>query len=407
MTQRISIDAMLSPQGARVVQTVDADGRVAEARFDLAALPRVDAHLVGQPVAEVPRIVERLCGICPVAHHLAGVRALEQLWGIEVDAGAEGVRRLLHHGSIVDALAVRLFEVERASALGLRRVGKLAMKAAGSPGHFPVTAVVGGVAGGRDAEALAELRAAIPEALQAAGRLVGSSRGLGASTGFAGPDVALVDEQERLDLMGSRLRAVSASGELVVDGAMAADWPELVGESRPGEIAPRPVLLAGGQSYRVGPVAQLRATTLGTPLAETARRRWLGSDAVVAARAIVLLHALEVIARLADDAVLASVEAAPAVELAPRAGFGIGWVESPRGLLVHRYESDAQGVLSSAQILTPTAQNEPWLAQMLTGAATREQMEASIQAADPCLPCVSAPSGTMDVTVVTDINQEA
>ncbi len=64
-TQRIDLNALVSPAAARVVVQVDPDGQVREASFDLAGLPRVDQLLIGRPVTEVPGLVERLCGIWP------------------------------------------------------------------------------------------------------------------------------------------------------------------------------------------------------------------------------------------------------------------------------------------------------------------------------------------------------
>ena len=84
---------------------------------------------------------------------------------------------------------------------------------------------------------------------------------------------------------------------------------------------------------------------------------------------------------------------------------GTGWVDGPRGLLVHTYTCGADGVLTAARITTPTAQNEPWLARLLTAAASAPdderpaRLEASVRAADPCLPVSSAPEGGMGLTV--------
>ncbi|WP_420174768.1 nickel-dependent hydrogenase large subunit [Luteococcus sp. OSA5] len=422
--ERINLDAMLSPQSARVLVRVDESGDAQQAWFDLAGLPRVDAHLVGQPVREVPRIVERLCGICPAAHHLAGIRALEALLGLGATSWqAENMRRLLHHGSAMDALAVRLFAEHRERCLQLRRVGKLAMKVAGSPGHFPSTAVPGGVSTATDPALVRELSEVIAEAVEAAEHLAeGLVRDAAMADVFAGPDVALVDESGRPDLLGTRLRAVTADGDVVVRSAAPPEWPTLVGEARPGQTAPRPFLTVLGQDkgvYRVGPMAQLRIGALTTPRAAALQGRWLTAHGgVVAARAIMLLHSCEVVASLAaNPAELDAEPNSPIPEttsptLEPTSPFpelveGIGWVDSPRGLLVHAYTADATGRLVKAQILTPTAQNEPWLGQMLLGAVgSPERVEASIQTADPCLPCVSAPPGQMPVTVET-IEQES
>nr|NLI51087.1 reducing hydrogenase subunit alpha [Propionibacterium sp.] len=122
MTARtLRLDEIVDPLEARVLVTVDAAGAVVDARFDLAGLPRVDALMVGRPVAGVPALVERLCGLCPAAHHLAGVRALDALLGFgPPPPTADAVRRLLHHGAALDAHAPRFAAVDRPAALVLR-----------------------------------------------------------------------------------------------------------------------------------------------------------------------------------------------------------------------------------------------------------------------------------------------
>jgi NAD-reducing hydrogenase large subunit len=153
-------------------------------------------------------------------------------------------------------------------------------------------------------------------------------------------------------------------------------------------------------------VAQLRAGLVATPLAAELQTAWrrLGSGAA-AARAIITVHAVEVIEALLDDPALTAGPVATAWPGVP-AGVGVGLVDGARGLLVHRYATTADGRVAAATILTPTAQNEPWLGDMLTTAASRGEeatvragMEDAIREADPCLPCSAQPTGTMDLVV--------
>jgi NAD-reducing hydrogenase large subunit len=411
MTQRWVLDEIVDPFGAKVVVETDAAGQVRAARFDLAGLPRVDALLAGQEVAAVPNLVEKLCGICPAAHHLAGVGALEALAGVsEVSPAAAAVRRLLHHGSALETHAPRLIAHDRETALAMRRFGKAAMAAAGSPGHFPVTAVPGGVRALVSAEAAEKLAADAPALRETLVGLAREQLASGASLpAFDGADVALVDRFGSPDLVGDRLRAVTADGGTLISGAAAAGWDSLIAELFPGAAAPRPYLMALGPDngrYRVGPVAQLRVGELTTPIAAELQATWLagGGDAA-GARAIMTVHAVEAIIALLETGEFGSGEVA-----VPVAGFasdavGVGWVDGPRGLLVHRYQTGADGRLASAQILTPTAQNEPWLADLLLAAASGStsalDLEDAVREADPCLPCSSAPVGGMGLQVDT------
>lgn len=411
MTQRWVLDEIVDPFGAKVVVEKAADGSVTAARFDLAGLPRVDAMLAGQLTTEVPNLVEKLCGICPAAHHLAGVRALEALGGVnELTPTANAVRRLLHLGSALETHAPRLIATDREAALMLRRFGKAAMAASGSPGHFPTTAVPGGV---RQLVSLSARDELVEQVDQLVARTVAlAERELGAMVGssqFSGADVALVNVEGNPDLLGSRLRAVSAAQTTLLSGAAAPGWDNLVAEEFPGAAAPRPYLVALGPvmgRYRVGPVAQLRVGVLSGVASARLQASWLAADGDAGtARAIMCVQAAEELAELLDDsALLAGELVVPVTDFEPDT-VGVGWVDGPRGLLVHRYQTGAEGRLSSAQILTPTAQNEPWLAELLTAAAVdrldADAMEDAVHQADPCLPCSSAPAGAMGLKVDT------
>jgi NAD-reducing hydrogenase large subunit len=155
-------------------------------------------------------------------------------------------------------------------------------------------------------------------------------------------------------------------------------------------------------------VAQLRVGELTTVTARRLQERWLATGGSAgAAQAIMMLHSVEAIGALLESSALVAGPTATTAAGAPR-DEGVGWVDGPRGLLVHRYVT-AGGVASAVTILTPTAQNEPWLAGMLrtavdaspADAPDRMALEGAIRDADPCLPYCSAPPGTMDLRVDT------
>ncbi|WOP18678.1 nickel-dependent hydrogenase large subunit [Raineyella sp. LH-20] len=450
MTQRWVLDEIVDPFGAKVVVDRAPDGTVREARFDLAGLPRVDPLLTGHLAAEVPSLVERLCGVCPAAHHLAGIRALESLaGGVELPVAAVLSRQLLHHASAISTHAVRAVTTNRDDAMTLRRLAKQVMTAVGSPGHFPATAVPGGVATPIDAEARDRCRALVPDALAAATRIADRTLPLaGPVDDFPGADVALADEDGRPDLLGSRLRAVAADGRVIIDAAPVGEWDGLVAESMPGDSAPRPYLIAVGPEhgqYRVGPVAQLRIGRLTTPRAAALQDEWSRRGGHAAgARTVITVHSVEVIAAILDRPELLDgrILVEPAAHSGAGAGVGIGWVDGPRGLLVHRYRTVDDGRVGAATVLTPTAQNEYWLALLLRRAVAADRdapgpddvpghaadrgdtgpgeqghgdpagpygppmaarrlvdLEDAIREADPCLPCSSAPAGAMGLVV--------
>ena len=413
---KINLDEIIDPMEGRVVVTRDSAGQQ-QARFDLQGLPRVDGMLVGKSALEALKMTEHLCGICPVAHHLAGNRALDVLSrSAPLSPAAELTRRLLHYGSLVETHSLRFLLQERDSGVVLKKISKKMLVAAGSPGHFPTTAVPGGVSSWPEVENLKMLEEELPAVLQVAQKLCElgfdaqpHASGFGEFTGAEG---ALIDEDGNPDVFGTRVR-VARQGKTVNEFEFSR-WNQQVAEENSGAAAPHPYLRGGNPRdgrYRVGPVAQLSVGTLPSELAAAAQARWLASSRNAAnARAIITLHVLEKTVAVVEQ-LLALLEAGR-LEPCPQEeqigfqpGTATGLVDGPRGILAHTYATDAQGVISAATILTPTAQNEPWLADLLTQAISLQDegradaLEQSIREADPCLPISSAPAGQMGLKV--------
>lgn len=413
---KINLDEIIDPMEGRIVVTHDSSGRP-HARFDLQGLPRVDAMLEGQTALEALTMTEHLCGICPVAHHLAGTRALDALSGLPpIAPAAQLTRRLLHYGSIVEAHSLRFLMQDRDAGVTLKQVSKKMLVAAGSPGHFPATAVPGGVSVWPTTPALCDLSANLDAARDTAERLCDSALAphpeLAGTGDFAGADVALIDDNGAPDVFGTKVRVMR--GASTIDEFDFSLWNERVTEEIPGSPAPRPYLRADGPEngrYRVGPIAQLSIGTLPTPRAAAAQERWLaGARGAAGARAIITLHVLErtealteQLTQLVESRDLGELVNPATVQFTP--GSGTGLVDGPRGILAHTFTIGADGAIQAARILTPTAQNEPWLAQLLTQASALDQAqqagawEQSIREADPCLPISSAPAGQMGLKV--------
>lgn len=370
--QKLQLDQIIDPLQATIIR--DPDGT---ARFDLSGVPRVDALLVGRPLAEVPGLITRLCGLCPVTHHLAGIRALDDLLGLRPSPTAQAVRRLLHHGSVIAVMGVRFLAEDRSLAIALKQVGGAVMAAAGAPGHFPDVAVPGGV---RSVAQVEGLSAQLDRVRPRVSSLIDTLPTTWSDT-FAGLDVVVVDEAGAPDPLGSWLRA----GTTMIP---VSSLSEVLVETNPTDIAPRPRLLMEGQlqTYRVGPVARFPSV---------APRR---------AQAMAVQESIDAVLELLSRPELVEGEiGGPPASLEGVTGVGVGVVDGPRGLLVHEYRADGTGRLAASRIITPTAQNEGWMSDMLTTALATGQgtiaVEDAIRAADPCLPCTAAPPGAMNLTI--------
>lgn len=411
VTQHIQLDELVDPFEARLDVYRDDNGAITQVAFDLSGLPRIDGMLVGKQALAVPDITKRLCGLCPVVHHLAGVRAVEDLYGIsDIPRTAQLIRELLAAGSTLDNLSTKFVAVDREGARAMKRAGKALMRAAGAPSHFPDVAVPGGVRATVDKTLVSEAETALEVLAETAVikevELLPTPDAPDAWTDtFDGLDVAVVDADGELAPLGNYLAVARHDTDTAAEIFPAADWPTRVRESRPGDAAPRPVFDASkelgkhgceGQRadfYRVGPVSRQVVVDKRGVSPRDAQRQLLADTAAWARRV------------LADGELLGEhvcdPNAATAIENADFEGHrsGVGMIDGPRGLLVHRYTAGADGIITDCQIMTPTAQNEPWLTRMLTeqmcGGGETAGVEKSIWAADPCLPCSSAPAGVM------------
>lgn len=409
---KINLNEIIDPTEGHITVSVDTKGH-RHARFDLQGLPRVESLLVGKSAAEALKMTERLCGLCPVAHHLAGTRALDGLVGVRVKSYAEMVRRLLHYGSMIEAHSLRFIAVDREAGITLKQFSKQMLTGAGSPGHFPDTATPGGIQVEPKLEDLQVVADGLETACAAAQRvavaLQTQGRGTQVQTEMPFADVALIDDSGYPDVFGTRVR-IAHNGEVLEDFDFS-QWPEKIAEEIPGSPAPRPYIVTLGTKmgrYRVGPVAQLSVGKVSTPRAASLQAQWLSAppDAALA-RAIISLHVLELSGEIVSQLMKTSenyhLDEQASTTKQWQAGISTGLVDGPRGILAHTYEVNAEGVITRAVILTPTAQNEPWLAALLTAATTGDTdetrreaaLEQSIREADPCLPISSAPPGQM------------
>lgn len=367
MTETLGIDLDINPFEAVVIEEPDGTRH-----FDLTTFPRVESLLIGKPVDVVAESVKMLCGICPISHHLAGMRALDQIYATtHLPETATDVRLLLHFASVLDLSAGRLLFTNREVAVAAKKVARDACEAIGMTGHFPSVAVPGGVtqpATAWDLEPLHRLVGKLKDVL--------NSSPVHVPSGYVGTNIALCSRNGELNPLGDVV-GVIRNGSF--SSFPVTDWPARVVESRPGSVSPFPLL--DDSPYRVGPRARAAFTSAdGDAIAEL-------YDAAVA------------MVELAAKPSLYGEEIACDVPSKPQNRTGTGIVDSPRGILVHHYEIDEEGIVTGAQILTPTAQNDPWLTQMLTAAETEADMEQAIRIADPCVPCVSAPQGKMTIAV--------
>ena len=111
--RRVVIEPLSRVEGhGKVTLLMDEDGRVRQARLHIVEFRGFEKFIQGRPYWEVPVMVQRLCGICPVSHHLAATKALDQVVGARrLTPTAEKIRRLMHYGQVLQSHALHFFHL--------------------------------------------------------------------------------------------------------------------------------------------------------------------------------------------------------------------------------------------------------------------------------------------------------
>ena len=411
MQQVITIQPVTRIEGhARIRIHLNQAGEVRETRLEITSLRGFEQFAVGRPAEEIPRIVTRICGICPWMHHLAAAKAVDACFGVEPPPAGRMLRELCHLLAHVQDKILHFFflaapdflldeesdfsartivglarrepelaeRVVRMRQLSLAMLDRIAGKAL-----LPVAAVVGGFSQPLGREDRCQLQRQAGDLLDFArfaldlarervfDRFDEQARRLGTiATGFLGT----VDKSGSLRLYDGSLRLMRPNGE-AVDFA-AADWADHLAEhSEPWSYARMVHARSWGEGfaldpaaprgiYRVNPLARINVCDrMATPRAQdelAAFRARFGRPVQTTmlthwARLIELIYVCErAVELLADDRIGDRAVRTPA---APRAGFGIGHVEAPRGTLLHEYGTDEQGCITHANLIVGTTHN--------------------------------------------------
>ncbi|MGE0387318.1 MAG: Ni/Fe hydrogenase subunit alpha [Gammaproteobacteria bacterium] len=393
-------------------------GTIEDLRLQIYEPPRLfEKFLEGRSFEEIPDMVARICGICPVAYQVSAANAVERLFGVDIGERARALRRLLYCGEWIESHALHIHMLAAPDFFGCNSVLELArshpdevrrglllhglgndlMALVGARAVHPVGLAIGGFHRAPDARAASELlgrlRAALPEA-ESLVRWVAS--------------IPVPDDDQRFACVALRGGAGYAieNGRIVSDTGLDIDadaWESRFAEHQsPYSTALWSTL--DGAPYLVGPLARLNINLDRLP---AATRALLDATGVafpsrnmfrsMLARAVEIHLAILESIRILDGYEPWSPPAAP---VAPRAGVGFGVSEAPRGVLWHRYEFDAGGLVRAARIVPPTSQNqariEADLAASLTAfglerddAALRLHCEKVIRNYDPCISCAT------------------
>lgn len=457
--RRVVIEPVSRVEGhGKVTILLDAENKVHQVRLHIVEFRGFERFVQGRPYWELPVMVQRLCGICPVSHHLAASKALDAIVGARtLTPAADRIRRLMHYGQILQSHALHFYHLASADLLFgfesdpqkrnivgvlaaypevarqgilLRKYGQEVIRITAGKRIHGTGSIPGGVNKRVTSAERDELASPLPDVIawaRAGVKLVAElhrqNRELYEQFGTVRSNLlSLVGRDGKLDLYDGVLRARDADGRVIFDGVEAQDYATQLRENvRSWTYMKFPFISSRGADdgwYKVGPLARVQnCDSIGTPLAEAARQELLASapgqliHAPLAfhwARMIELLHSAEVIGDLLSDPALLEGEL---VTSGPRGNVAVGIIEAPRGTLIHHYEVDDQDLVTMCNLIVSTTHNNQAMNETIREVARRyldgheptegllNHIEVAIRAFDPCLSCATHALGQMPLWV--------
>ncbi|MCB0593318.1 MAG: Ni/Fe hydrogenase subunit alpha [Lewinellaceae bacterium] len=425
MGKKITIDPVTRVEGhGKVTIHLDESGHVEDAFFHIVEFRGFERFVQGHPYWEAPLLVQRLCGICPVSHHLAAAKAIDQLVGLEpedLSPTATKLRRLLHYGQVFQSHALHFFylaspdllfgfdappekrnvvavarenkELARKGIL-MRKFGQEIIKAIAGKKIHGIAAVPGGVhktftPEERDYLLKDNETPSADTMIEWAGEMVRFIKQyhdqhfqwLNSFARYPSGHLGLVGPEGELEFYHGRLRAIDAEGKMTLNDIPNNSYLKYFTEGvEKWSYMKFPYLKHLGRKRgwnRVGPLARMNICNgISTPLAhkewEEFRDYTNGQTNNCTmhshwARLIEMLHCAEMIKGLLLDQAILGDDLVREGTLRPE---GIGIIEAPRGTLIHHYKVDDRGMITKCNLIVSTTHNnEPmnravrWVAQ--------------------------------------------
>jgi len=460
MSRKITIEPVTRVEGhGKVTIKLDDQNQVVQTRLHIAEFRGFERFVQGRPYWEAPVLVQRLCGICPVSHHLCASKAMDVIVGVPSDQltpTADKMRRLMHYGQFFQSHVLHFFHLASPDlllgvdsdpvkrnifgiieafpelakkAVLMRKFGQeVILHTAGKKIHG-----TGSLPGGvnkhlTQAEGDALLKEA-PTMVQWAQEGLELFKDyhqknhlfIDEFAAFDSNYMSLVREDGALDFYHGVLRAVDSEGKKIFDQVDYQNYPQYISEEiRSWTYMKFPFFKSLGQEagwYRVGPLARLNTCDfIPTPLAQAefeiykkyTHGKPSGSSMHMHwARLIETLHAAENIRDLLGDPDLYSGEL---TRTGARAGEGVGLLEAPRGTLFHHYKVGDDDLITMCNLIVSTTSNNEgmnravkWVAEKLMNGKSEipegilNQVEVAIRAYDPCLSCATHAIGQMPI----------
>ncbi len=458
VTQKITIEPVTRIEGhAKVTVHMKEDGSVEHAYFHVNEFRGFEKFCEGRLVTEMQQITPRICGICPVSHHLAAAKAGDVVLGCPPPRPASLLRELMHMGQIIQSHGMHFFELAgpdlllgfdadpairnvvgliqadpelTVKAVRLRKFGQAIISELGERSIHPTFAIPGGVnrtlsAAGRD-RILADLDAQI-ETTKLGIKIVKDWAEANRETVdkfavFPTGYLGLITPSKGLELYNGNIRLKSRTGE-ELEIFNPQNYLDYIAEHvEPWSYLKFPYYKKLGYPegvYRVGPLGRINMVeNIGTPMANEELKvfKAINNGAPVEntlyyhyARMIEVLFACEHVRDLLEDPDILSNDILNTHQ--EPVGHGVGIIEAPRGTLIHDYTANEYGQLTKVNLIVSTGHNNYAMSKAVDmvakeyvhGPDVKEGMlnrvEHAIRAHDPCLSCSTHAVGQMPLEI--------
>ena len=459
-TKKITIEPVTRVEGhGKVTILLDEKNNVEQARLHIVEFRGFERFIQGRPFWEMPVAVQRLCGICPVSHHLCAAKAVDRLVGGEnLTPTARKMRLLMHYGQFFQSHALHFFHLASPDllfgfdapipkrnvlavaaefpdlgkqAILMRKYGQeVIARTAGKKIHG-TGAIPGGINKNLSPEERDFLRKDIDQMIEWSRGAVAIARDytlknldLAKEFGsFESNHVGLVRGDGALELYDGGVRAIDKDGNTIFDHMDNQKYMDFIAEEvKPWSYMKFPFIKSLGPEkgwYRVGPLARLNCCDyIDTPLAEEARKEFKGltndkpNNFTLAyhwARTIEILHVAERIAELLEDPDL---QGDDLVVEGERRREAVGIIEAPRGTLFHHYRINENDQVTMCNLIVSTTSNNEPMNRAVRKVAQKyisgkkeitegllNHIEVAIRAYDPCLSCATHALGQMPLIV--------
>ena len=458
VTQKITIEPVTRIEGhAKVTVHMKEDGSVEHAYFHVNEFRGFEKFCEGRLVTEMQQITPRICGICPVSHHLAAAKAGDVVLGCPPPRPASLLRELMHMGQIIQSHGMHFFELAgpdlllgfdadpairnvvgliqadpelTLKAVRLRKFGQAIISELGERSIHPTFAIPGGVnrtltAEGRD-RILADLDDQI-ETTKLGIKIIkdwveANRETVDKFAVFPTGYLGLITPSKGLELYDGDIRLKSRTGE-ELEVFSAQNYLDYIAEHvEPWSYLKFPYYKKLGfpeGAYRVGPLGRLNMVEhIETPMANEELKvfKAINDGAPVEntlyyhyARMIEALFAAERVRMLLDDPDILSNDILNTHQ--EPTGHGVGVIEAPRGTLIHDYTANEYGQLTKVNLIVSTGHNNYAMSKAVDmvakeyvhGPDVKEGMlnrvEHAIRAHDPCLSCSTHAVGQMPLEI--------